>query len=207
MLNTINLWIKQIVMVVVFAAFIDFLIPENKFLKYIKVFLGLLVMIAIVNPLVPLLQKGVSIDIEIPQGYKNFVNKSGIKHDSEVLNKPNNKLTIEEYKLQVEKYIAQKLADMTLYNVKSVTAQIHEDYTCDNFGKITQLLIILSNIQTKDEKSEAGKILIETIKIGNSGKKLNFNNQNQNDEFKSIIKYLHTTFDIPKENIFIGLED
>ncbi|HHY70162.1 MAG TPA: stage III sporulation protein AF, partial [Thermoanaerobacterales bacterium] len=94
MLNTINLWIKQIVMVVVFAAFIDFLIPENKFLKYIKVFLGLLVMIAIVNPLVPLLQKGVSIDIEIPQGYKNFVNKSGIKHDSEVLNKTNNKLTI-----------------------------------------------------------------------------------------------------------------
>ena len=205
MLDAISLWVRQIVMVVMFAAFVDFLIPENKYFRYIKVFLGLLVMIAIVNPVVPLLQKDVSFN-EIPLSFKDIVDKASITYKSEVLNRSNNKLTIEEYKTQIEKYLTQKITDTTFYKVKRVTTKINEDSLSDDFGRITQLLILLGKNRTENKQLKQ-KILIETIKIGDDKKELNSLNYCRNDEFKNIIEYLHSTFDIPKENIYIDLED
>lgn len=206
MLSAISLWVRQIVMVVMFATFVDFMIPENKFLRYIKVFLGLLIMIAIIDPVVPLFQKGFSFD-EIPLAYQDLVDKASIISKSETLSKSNNKLTIDEYKTQVATFITDKIADMTLYDVKDVTVKVDEDYSGNNFGRITQLSVVLGKDQAESGQSKHEKILVETIKIGNNAEKSSLHNHNRNDEFKDIIKYLHTTFDIPEENIHIDLED
>lgn len=205
MFDALSLWVKQIITVVIFATFVDFLIPENKYFRYIKVFLGLLVMMAIVNPIVPLLHKDISFN-EISSGYKDFVDKATIKHESETLNKSNNELTIDKYKRQVEKYLTDKITDMTFYDVKSVNIKINEEYSGEDFGKITQLLIMLGKKQTNTNKSEE-KISIETIKLKCDETELNILDHNKHDEFQDIIRYLHTTFNIPEENIYIDLED
>jgi stage III sporulation protein AF len=205
MLNALSLWVRQIVTVVMFATFVDFLIPENKFFRYIKVFLGLLVMMAIVNPLVPLLHKNVYFD-ENSLDYEDFIDKASITYNSEELNKRNNELALEEYKKQVEEYLTQKIAEMTYCDVKSIFIKTNENYTDENFGKITQLYIVLGKNQTGSEKSK-GKIFIETIKINCDDRKSNTHNYESNSDFKNIIEFLHTTFDISDKNIFIDLED
>ncbi|MDD4729964.1 MAG: stage III sporulation protein AF, partial [Dysgonamonadaceae bacterium] len=151
MLSVISLWVKQIVMVVMFAAFVDFLIPENKFFRYIKVFLGLLVMITIINPLIPLFQKDIALN-EMSLVYKDLVDTEDIMHKSEILNMKNNELSIKQYKDHIERYLIQEITEITLYDVKNLTLEIDEDHFSENFGKITKLSIILSEKQTEKKK-------------------------------------------------------
>jgi len=193
-------------MVVMFAAFVDFLIPENNFLRYVKVLLGLLVMIAIINPLIPLFHNDLSVD-EISLVYEDFVDKKGIMSKSDILKKNNNELTMEEYKVNIEEYLAKKIADVTLHNIKNVTVKIDEDLSSREFGKITQVKITLSKNPPNGSNSKQEKISIEKIKISDEKLESSVFIQNPNEEFKDIINYLTETFDILEENIYIYLEE
>lgn len=205
MVGALSQWIRQIIMVVMFAAFVDFLIPENSFLRYVKVFLGLLVMIAIINPLIPLFHNSLSFD-DIPIVYENFVDNKSIATMSEIINQNNSQMTIAQYKANVEKYIFQKITDLTSYNIKNVSVKIDEDVSSNNFGKITYVKIALTKSPT-DDGNPKGKILIEKIKIGDELSESSNFIEKPNTEFRDIINYLVLTFDIPETNIYISLED
>lgn len=205
MVGALSQWIRQIIMVVMFAAFVDFLIPENSFLRYVKVFLGLLVMIAIINPLIPLFHNSLSFD-DIPIVYENFVDNKSIATMSEIINQNNSQMTIAQYKANVEKYIFQKITDLTSYNIKNVSVKIDEDFSSNNFGKITYVKIALTKSPT-DDVNPKGKILIEKIKIGDELSESSNFIEKPNTEFRDIINYLVLTFDIPETNIYISLED
>lgn len=207
MLSVISLWVKQIVMVVMFAAFVDFLIPENKFFRYIKVFLGLLVMITIINPLIPLFQKDIALN-EMSLVYKDLVDTEDIMHKSEILNMKNNELSIKQYKDHIERYLIQEITEITLYDVKNLTLEIDEDHFSENFGKITKLSIILSEKQTekKKVKSKEEKIFVDAIKIRDTEECSNIISKNQNNVLERIIQHLNIKFEIQEENIFIDLE-
>ncbi|HHY42024.1 MAG TPA: stage III sporulation protein AF [Thermoanaerobacterales bacterium] len=205
MVGALSQWIRQIIMVVMFAAFVDFLIPENSFLRYVKVFLGLLVMIAIINPLIPLFHNSLSFD-DIPIVYENFVDNKSIATMSEIINQNNSQMTIAQYKANVEKYIFQKITDLTSYNIKNVSVKIDEDFSSNNFGKITYVKIALTKSPT-DDGNPKGKILIEKIKIGDELSESSNFIEKPNTEFRDIINYLVLTFDIPETNIYISLED
>jgi len=207
MLGEISLWVKQIVMVVMFAAFIDFFIPENNFLRYVKVFLGFLVMIVIINPLASFFGGDFSIN-EIPlfdekiADYNNIISKTG------TLTESNMKLTIAEYKKNIENYISQKIAELTTHDVKNVTAKVEEDFSSDNFGVITEVEITLA-LPGKSKKSSfiRDKISIEKVKInGNLLESGAFEDKPQK-EYTEILNFLRATFNIPEEKIYINLED
>ncbi len=207
MIDAISLWIKQIVLVVMFTTFIGFLIPENKFLKYIKVFLGLLVMLAIINPLLQIFQKDIH-STAIPLAFEDFVDKNTIKYNSNIINKKNNELAINEYKDQVEKYLTQEIKNIAIYDVKDVRIAIDEDSSDENFGRITQLSVALWKESAKKNESKKEKITVETIKIGYSqSEKENIEFDQKNNEVEKIKEYLHITFGIPKEIIHINLEE
>ncbi|SHJ95845.1 stage III sporulation protein AF [Propionispora hippei] len=55
-MEAITLWVKNIVLVVVFACFLDLLLPNNSMQRFIKVIVGLFIMLAILNPLVGFFQ-------------------------------------------------------------------------------------------------------------------------------------------------------
>jgi len=209
MLSAISQWVRQIVIVVMFAAFVDFLIPENNFLKYVKVFLGLLVMIVILNPLIPFFQSNVSFD-EIPFIYEELIDNKGIIYESDILNKTNNELTIAEYKAKIENYFSQKIAEITSYDIKNVTVKINEDFSSQDFGKINQIEITVSKNSPNPLTGRnliQDKISINKVKIDDKLLESSALIEKSKDEFKEIINYLTLTFDIPEENIFLSLED
>ncbi|NLZ55023.1 MAG: stage III sporulation protein AF [Thermoanaerobacteraceae bacterium] len=205
MLRAMSQWVRQIIMVVMFAAFVDFLIPENNFLRYVKVFLGLLVVIVMISPLMPFFNKDLSFE-EIPFVYEDFFDNKSIISMSDSLNKINKELAIDGYKANIEKYISEEIAGLTLYNIKNVAVIINKDLSSSDFGKITQVKITLSE-NLSNGKSEQEKISIEKIKIGDKKAESSVFVENPNEEFKNIIEYLTENFDILEKNIYIELED
>lgn len=57
MITEITAWVKGIVLVVMFATFLEFLLPVSSMQKFVRVIMGLFIMLSILNPIIDILQK------------------------------------------------------------------------------------------------------------------------------------------------------
>lgn len=55
MMAEITEWVKSIVMVVLFATFLEFLLPASSMQRFVRVIMGLFIMLSILNPLIHVL--------------------------------------------------------------------------------------------------------------------------------------------------------
>lgn len=51
----LSTWIKQIILVVLFATFLELLIPSNSYKKFVKVIMGLLILLTVLQPVLELI--------------------------------------------------------------------------------------------------------------------------------------------------------
>ncbi len=58
MIAWLSEWLKEIVVIVLLAVFVDLVLPNNAMQRYVKIVLSLLILLAILSPLVALLQSG-----------------------------------------------------------------------------------------------------------------------------------------------------
>ncbi|MBU2700934.1 stage III sporulation protein AF [Sporomusaceae bacterium BoRhaA] len=58
MIAALTGWIKGIIYIVLFAAFLEFLLPSGQMRKFIRVIIGLFIMLAVLNPIVTVLSRG-----------------------------------------------------------------------------------------------------------------------------------------------------
>lgn len=57
MLQWLNDWIREIILIIMLAVFIDLLLPSNKMQRYVKVVLSLFILMTILTPIVSLFNK------------------------------------------------------------------------------------------------------------------------------------------------------
>ena len=57
MISEITVWVKGIVLVVIFAAFLELLLPVGSMQRFVRVIMGLFIMLSILNPIIELLHK------------------------------------------------------------------------------------------------------------------------------------------------------
>lgn len=70
MIETIVAWVKGIVFVTVFATFLELLLPSSSMQKFVRVIMGLLIMLAILNPIMGYLERipgGTDVAVLAPQ--------------------------------------------------------------------------------------------------------------------------------------------
>ncbi|GED12979.1 stage III sporulation protein AF [Aneurinibacillus migulanus] len=59
MMAMLILWLKKIILLVLLATFLDLLLPSNTYSKYVKLVMGLLILLALVSPLLDLFRKDI----------------------------------------------------------------------------------------------------------------------------------------------------
>jgi|GEM_PF-717708 len=57
MIDLITVWIKSIIFVVLFASFLDLMLPNNRMQRFIKVIMGLFIMLSILNPVISVIDR------------------------------------------------------------------------------------------------------------------------------------------------------
>lgn len=59
MIETLTNWVKGLMMLVLFAAFLELILPSSNMQKFVRLIIGLLIMLAILNPMIEFLAKDV----------------------------------------------------------------------------------------------------------------------------------------------------
>jgi len=118
-------WLKQIILLVLIATFFDLLLPNHSMERYVKLVMGLLIILAILNPIFSLLDKNLDLSSftpeksAVPDG--NVTALSTIRREGEALQKTQDRLILSQVK--------RKMADMIKQDVEKhfdVTVQKSE---------------------------------------------------------------------------------
>ncbi|MGF7399506.1 stage III sporulation protein AF [Thermoanaerobacterium thermosaccharolyticum] len=184
-------WILQIAYISILAIVFELLIPSSNMKKYVKVVIGLTIMIAIINPILGFLKNGVDVNSTLEREYNyNSIDINSVTKQAEI---ERNKLIVDEYKKRLNEQIKERILDIIDASDVEVESTIIEDLNDKNFGVIKNVHVVLSNVKYKMVNDiNDGKIIIDTSKTDEKGQIL--------DDIKNDISKF---YNVPLKNITI----
>jgi len=157
-LDSILSWVKQIVIFYIFSNFIIHVLPSGNYEKYIKFFIGLILIAVVINPLTGFFK----LDTLFDDLYNSAVSNDSISEmrvDLEYAEKSNYDSITQPYKEEVIKNVEKIVMENYLYPVKT-TVDFDMDSESKTFGQIKDIKLQVSKKYTSEDK-----IIIDKIKI------------------------------------------
>lgn len=156
-----KIWITNITVVVIFTMLLDILVPNNDMRKFVKVIMGLLIVLVIIKPFLMVKNVGYQFESTMTQTAA-YIDDSSQNSDNSIEVFQNN-TALNIYK--------QKLSDKVIEIVKSrkefenrnvrVSVDIENDINNKEFGSIKTIEVFVE----KDEGSAIQASTIEPVKI------------------------------------------
>lgn len=187
MVANLSSWIKQIIMVAMFTLFVDLFMPDNDLRKYIKVILGTIVMIAILNPIISLLNAdtffaGVQLEA------RGYLDENSISRQAEKLKHKNMEMALELYEKELEERIVRQLRQLTFLEVSKTDVKVEQD------GSIKEIHLILKKNFPQPQKNIEKVFINLDLQFSEKG------------EIKKLKEYLSAFYEIPETNISVEVE-
>jgi stage III sporulation protein AF len=100
MISALTNWIRYIVYIILFAAFLELLLPSNRMQRFIRLILGLLIMLAILNPVLSIMHKGMDAEA-LPVFAGSEEKKQAIMEHAKTMARERERLAMEMYKREL----------------------------------------------------------------------------------------------------------
>lgn len=202
----LNSWLQGIIIAVIITTIIEMILPNGNTKKYVKVVLGIYVVLNIMTPVV---NKFFDSNFELSSiiNIEDYMRKmESYEVSSKDINESNEDNIKQVYINSLKNDIKANLEEKE-YKVKNIELEIENNETY----KIKSILLYIESKQDKDveEKKEESKVVINEIerveiKIGETKKK-DYKECNISDKDRKQIKeYLSSTYEISEKQIIIN---
>ena len=187
MLDFLHVWVTNIAVIIIFTSFLEILLPNSDMKRYIKVIIGLLVLLVIVKPFVILSEIDISFKKDIIET-SDFIDVDPLKKDSENISKYQSEKALEIYESNIKQQIRRIISTNKdiAQNILNIDLDIENNMSSESFGKIKAL-----KIEIKKEKGLTVEVnKIDDININKNKKVINEVNSeyNLNDKVEDEIK-------------------
>lgn len=136
----ISSWIKDIITLIIFATFIDLLLPQSSMQRFIRVIIGLLIMLAVINPLIDVFQNNRLSQLPIMNAEPQ-TRSVALGNPDEIKN-AKNEIIREKYKKELAKQL--KATVVAAEGVADARVIVELEQTKDmDLGKIQKITIYL----------------------------------------------------------------
>lgn len=145
-------WIANIIALIFLATLLELLLPRGSLQRFVRVVMGLLVMLAVLQPVFSLMAQGFGLDGLRVATDDRGIDIDRILADAERLREQNSDLTRETYRRQVESSMAQRLA--RLPGVGSVSCRV--ELTAGAGGNIGAIAAVTVTVMPGEAAATAG---------------------------------------------------
>lgn len=132
-------WIKNIAIFYIVAALVMQLIPGKEYQKYIRVFLGIITIILIVNPVSKLITKEPSLENYLSLNY-NLQMEEELRAELEIMGNLREQVILEDYIKPTQNEIEKYVNSLGAVYIDSVI-QVDMNEQSENFGKIIKITV------------------------------------------------------------------
>ncbi|SHE45744.1 stage III sporulation protein AF [Seinonella peptonophila] len=147
-------WLKQIILLVLIATFIDLLLPQQSLSRYVKLVLGLLIILAILQPILQLLTDQLSVD-QLLKGDQNASKEAAIpsiatiQRQAEEIKSNQQHEWIKTWKSNFEQQLKKLLDQRYPQLVRQIEISVEWK---DQQPHLNQILFILRNPNSTNQK-------------------------------------------------------
>lgn len=159
MMAEITAWVKSIVMVVLFATFLEFLLPASSMQRFVRVIMGLFIMLSILNPLINVLHSQI-----LPEPVAVFGNPARateIERVSQDASKGRSQLTHDMYRKDLAKQIRALVMAIEGIAEVRVAVDTNDEEGSKNIGAIKNIILYVQPGLT-NTSSKIKKVSIDT---------------------------------------------
>ncbi len=173
MMAFLRTWVLNIVTVIIFITFLEILLPNSNMKRYIKMIIGLLVMLVVLNPLLEVASGKINLEEDI---FKTsaMMDQKTLSYDYERLQGEQDQQLITLYKSKIDNHIRTKIEGENKLKVVELDLTIVEEKSHKDFGKLKNIHLVLSAPEKPPESTAeiqpVSKIYIEVGKGGEKAK-------------------------------------
>lgn len=141
MVAAVSIWIKDIILVVLFATFMELLLPNSSMQRFIRVIIGLFIMLTILNPVLDIVQNRFMPEQELP-AVATSINKT--PNTEKVVNsitEERDRLSYEIYKKELAKQIRALVITIEGVADAKVAVEVNSGETKSQAGAIKSIII------------------------------------------------------------------
>jgi len=192
MIEMVTNWVKNIVFVVLFASFLELLLPNSSMQRFVRVIMGLFIMLAILNPVIDVVQNHL-IPSQVPVLGTNSASSSLILNNAAATARDREQLAAEIYKKELAQQM--KVLITALDGVADAKVVISAKQSSnDKRSNLISSIVIYVAPGNPEKELKIAKIIISRER---EGEELNAELKNK------ITKLITELYQVPKEIIDI----
>lgn len=206
-------WVINIIVMMILSVLLENIMPNGSLRKYCRLVIGLVIMLAIINPLSRLTLDSKSIDTLISEAEAIVNTSDTVDYGTNLINMQNDQI-VREYKKKLKENIVRTVEAISGAKGEVAEITINEDIKSDNFGVISFINLIIHR-REKAIKNSAEIEAVEPIIISGKSDKKIIQSSGENagivsgeDEemVNEVIDELSNIYKIPKNNIKVQMK-
>jgi len=147
--------VRNIILIIFLTTFLDLIMPSNTMQRFVKVVMGLFILIAILLPIFNLINKEQNLAAFVwQQDEHSALQFNSILEQGEYLEKANHDLAWENYRQKIEKQMETVVKELHGLDVTINTKLVPT--ANENFQELGQEIIVTVNSANNGEKRERG---------------------------------------------------
>lgn len=154
---------QNIAMIIMFTTFVNLIMPNGDFQKYIKMVLGLIVIITILAPINTILFKNKPNYTDILKRYQLDIEQATVQVESGMFLDAQKDIILENYREKITPQIIEIVEKSGKVTVMALGVDLNEDTMSNEFGKITAIDMM---VESTNQKNDKNTIKIPKIKVG-----------------------------------------
>lgn len=207
-------WLKQIIILIIIATLIDLILPNRSMERYVKLVMGLLMIMAILTPILQLIGKeniltnwGVEFwnkTVKEEARYKQYPSMKEIEAASQSVKQQQEAFVQQQVARQIEHMVTEQVESRFSMKVHHCDVKLKEEAGEVKLEKVR--LILSKELNEAKESDDKEIIAIRPIEIGQEENNELSDSQEDKDIIKNIQNFISEMWHLDRANIEIQMQ-
>lgn len=203
-------WISNIILLILLASVLELLLPNSSLQRYVKMVVGLLLLVILLTPLLSIFSKDVDswvAQIGMPIQFEEKDVQISIENKKREIQQVTLAYISEQVAVQLKRQVEEEM--ITKFNKEVIEVNVALDDFLeedDYLNSITQVSIRLKRIAGEEEIDHNTVPAVALVKIDTANRVEPLKVETEKNNEKEILRYLATTWPIPIEKIEVQME-
>jgi stage III sporulation protein AF len=202
-------WISNIILLILLASVLELLLPNSSLQRYVKMVVGLLLLVIILTPLISIFTKDVDSWVS-SIGLSNHLEEKNVQFSLENKKKEIQQVTLayisEQVAVQLKRQVEEEMITKFDKEVVEVMVDLNDFLEEDDYlNSIVQVSILLKKVDSDIEEGDKTVPVVALVEIDTS-KGVEPLQEETTTNKQEILQYLATTWTIPIEKVEVLME-
>jgi len=165
-MEVIRLLVQNLIVIVVLALFLEMFLPQSDLRRYIRLVMGLLVIIAVLQAMSSLVRGEWKLDLPeqaVSDEQRNLPGLNEIMASGEKLSRDRQARALDEYRRALARQVSALASLSGKIDVLSAEVEIFDEPSSTEFGQIKKITLVLTS--TKADKNNASQSAVKQVEI------------------------------------------